>query len=146
MGGDGSGRLPETTTVGEVLMNDEAFKAHVTDKAVECFTTLYDTLLGIVKGNATEEVYDSKSGVMVQRRASLDVRVKAAKVLKEMTLDKVISDKKTVESNGQGGLFDHLEALNKLADVMDAAKKEQQRLAEKSAEEAGTLKRLPAGG
>ena len=116
MGGDGSGRIREKETMVELLMNDEQFKESITLKTVAEYSTVINMLINIIRGDEKDEVFDSKNGVMVERSTPLDVRVKAAKVWKEMTLDKVVSDRKVVDNKLQGSLFD----LPRMASEVDA--------------------------
>ena len=116
MGGDGSGRIREKETMVELLMNDEEFKESITLKTVAEYSTVINMLMNIIRGEEKDEVFDSKNGVMVERSTPLDVRVKAAKVWKEMTLDKVVSDRKVVDNKLQGSLFD----LPKMVSEVDA--------------------------
>jgi hypothetical protein len=128
MGGEGSGRLPEKATVGELLMDDKAFKEHITNQTVAYIPRVINELYDIVLGNAEDEIWDSKNCKLVKRKPSLDTRVKAAKVLKEMTLDKVVSDKKTIDTEGQGSLLNLIDDLTAVARAVEKEKAEKARV------------------
>src|SRR3989304_1595973 len=98
MGGDGSGRVREKETMGELLMTDRQVKERKTFKTVAEYSTVINMLMNIIRGDEKDEVFDSKNGVMVERSTSLDVRVKAAKGWKEMILDRVVSHRKVVDN------------------------------------------------
>lgn len=123
LGGEGSGRLTERILAGELLMNDDQFKQCVTKETVSNYQTVLTTLMGVITGELEDQVFDSKNGVMVSRKASLADRVKAAKVWKEMTLDKVISDKKSFGEGEQGMLFDFHTIISEVADQVRDRKK-----------------------
>src|SRR3989304_5566341 len=116
MGGDGSGRIREKETMVELLMNDEEFKESITLKTVTDYTTVISMLMDVIQGREKEYVFNSKGEVLLERPTPLDVRVKAAKVWKEMTLDKVVSDRKVIDNKLQGSLFD----LPKMVSEVDA--------------------------
>lgn len=122
MGGEGSGRLPEKVTVGELLMDEKSFKEHISAQTVAYIPTVITELYNIVLGNAEDEIWDSKNCKLVKRKPSLDTRVKAAKVLKEMTLDKVVSDKKTIDTEGQGNLLNLIDDLTSVARAVEEEK------------------------
>lgn len=62
--------------------------------AMSDYKTYLGVLRDIIMGTEKEYVYDYKKQRLLDRPAPLDVRVKAIKVWKELTLDKVIADKK----------------------------------------------------
>lgn len=144
MGGYGSGRIAEQLTVAELLMNDEQFSELVRCKTVGDYQTVLDMLMRVIRGELHDEVLDSKNGVMIKRSASLADRVKAAKVWKEMTLDKIIADKKTIGDGDQGNLLDYLSTLDGVAQEIAAAKREKARQVEHTAEATGKLARIGA--
>lgn len=131
LGGEGSGRLTERILTADLLMNDETFKDCVKRETVSNYQTVLDMLMGVMTGKLEDQVFDSKNGVMVSRKASLADKVKAAKVWKEMTLDKIISDKKTFGEEGQGMLFDLHDILNGVAEEVRGRK--QRRVARETA-------------
>ncbi|GEM_PF-6402823 len=143
MGGIGSGRHKETETVCDVLMNEEQFKDYLVTKTIEDYGTVLSTLMDIITGNVSDYVLDSKNGKLIERPPSLSDRVKAAKVWKEMTLDKVVSDKKVVDRQDQQGLFDEfVEAVSEVGKVMDVIREERKKQAEEKVASEGKLVKL----
>ncbi len=137
MGGPGSGRGSDSeieVTVCDVLMNDKEFKEHISTKAIEAFNASYAFLLTVVKGEI-QDTYVNQKGHVVPRAIPIADRVKAAKVLKEWTLDKVVSDKREL-GDGQPALpFDHKGDLEAVAKEIENAK-----ATEKAAKESGSGK------
>lgn len=120
MGGEGSGRPQENYTACDLLINEGDFKSIVVTKAVDEYVTVVDFLMATIKGEASDVVVTPK-GDIIRRPPSLEVRVKAAKVWKEMTLDKVISDKKMIAMpENQANLFgDFMDAIHEIEKKMD---------------------------
>ncbi|MCL5238633.1 MAG: hypothetical protein M1353_12480 [Nitrospirae bacterium] len=143
MGGPGSGRGSDSeveVTVCDVLMNDKQFKEHISTKAIEAFNASYNFLLDVVKG-AISDTYINQKGIIMSRDIPISDRVKAAKVLKEWTLDKVVSDKREL-GDGQPQLpWNHKEDLEAIAVEIEAAKE-----AEKKAKDSGKLVPISAVG
>ena len=121
MGGFGSGREKEKSTTAELILSDKEFAENVILKTIQDYNTVLDMLMKIIKGEEQDYVLDSKNGVLISRPPSLGDRVKAAKVWKEMTLDKVISDKKTVAMpESQANLFqDFVDAIQEVEKKID---------------------------
>jgi hypothetical protein len=108
------------------MEENEGFRKRVELKAEEAWDAATSFLLGVVKGD---------SGVEGER-LSADTRVRAAKVLKEYTLDKTLADKKDKEVRGQGGsAADLVKALQEI----EASRK---RELEERAIEAGKLAKI----
>ncbi|HSW61728.1 MAG TPA: hypothetical protein VLH56_00175 [Dissulfurispiraceae bacterium] len=142
MGGDGSGRIAEGSTVAELLMSDEQFADNVRIKTVQDYNAIVAKLAAIATGHAVDYVLDSKNGILVQRPASIADVVKAAKVWAEMTLNKVVADKKQIGDGSQGSLLDYLEAANGVAKEIAEHKQERIKRSEAAAEVAGKLARI----
>ena len=123
MGGNGSGRLQENYTACDLLVSEGDFKNVVVTKTVNEYETVVDFLMMTIKGQETDVVVTPK-GDIVTRQASLEVRVKAAKGWQEMTLDKIVSDKKTIDNPNQGSLLDMLACVNEVHDALEKARAE----------------------
>ena len=96
MGGFGSGRKKKKYTACELLMSDAEFNENVVIRTVRDYNKVIEVLIRIIKGEEKEYVFDTKGRKLVERPPALADRVKAAKVWKEMTLDKVVADKKMI--------------------------------------------------
>ena len=121
MGGFGSGREQEKFTTCDLLMTEKDFSENVIVKTIQDYNTVLDILLKIIKGEEKEFIFDAKGQALIERPPSLGDRVKAAKVWKEMTLDKVVSDKKMIAMpEGQVNLFeDFKDAVSDLEKKLD---------------------------
>lgn len=144
MGGEGSGRIAEgsSVSVAELLMNDEQFVENVRIKTVQDYNAIVAKLAAIATGQAVDFVLDSKNGVLVQRPASIADVVKAAKVWTEMTLNKIVADKKQIGDGTQGSLLDYLEAANSVAKEIAEHKRGRIKRVESAAEESDKLVRI----
>jgi len=138
MGGDGSGRTQEFTSMADVLMTDEEFKDNVARLTVAQYNEIVNSMYLGASGQATDFRLSPRGG-QVEVPISFADRAKCAKVWKEMTLDKIISDKKTFDDKGQGSLLDHLAALKAIEDSMAKERVENTKKAEASAAESGKL-------
>ncbi len=121
MGGFGSGREQEKFTTCDLVMSDKDFSENVITKTIQDYNTILDVLLKIIKGEEKEFIFDAKGQTLIERPPSLGDRVKAAKVWKEMTLDKIISDKKMVAMpENQVNLFgDFMDAIQEVEKKLD---------------------------
>lgn len=141
MGGEGSGRNQEIVSMADVLITDEEFKDNVARLTVAQYNDIVNSMyLGAV-GKATDIRLTPRGG-QVELPISYADRAKCAKVWKEMTLDKIVSDKKTIDNQGQGSLLDHLEALKAIEESMAKERAEKARQAEESAAESGKLVKI----
>lgn len=145
MGGEGSGRVRETETVSELVMGDDDFKEALRVRTVVKYFEILDELESIIRREKKEYVFDSKCGVMIERPTPVADVVKAAKVWKEMTLDKVISDKKVVDNNNQGSLFDYLSAAKTVENMILSEQAESKKMLESEAAQKGKLIKLGGG-
>ncbi len=80
--------------IDALLDSDPDFLNDLRTKTKDAFNACYKHLLKIVEGKVKEERFDAKTGVIFKVAMGHDTRVRAAKVLKELTLDKMISDRK----------------------------------------------------
>lgn len=143
MGGQGSGRKRRVVSMVDVLMTDNEFKDNIARLTVDKFNEIVHSMyLG-----ATGQVMDTKltpKGELVEIPIAFADRAKCAKVWKELTLDKVISDKRTIENMDNRPVLDHLSALN---EVEAAIRKEQEQIrkAKEAEDKASNALRLVDG-
>jgi hypothetical protein len=129
-----------------LLDSDTDFMADVNAKAKEAFNKAYETLTAIVDGEVTDERFDAKSGEIIRLKVTSDTKVKAAKALKELTIDKLLSDRRDSghdKDKGKGAsLDDALKEIGKLKKKeKDARKKaEADRLAKEEVDAKGETK------
>jgi len=117
----------------DLLARDIEFRRELLRRAKEAYSVVYDYLLAVVEGRAEGEERMTAKGDVIYVKASHDVRVKAAKVLKELTMDKVVADKRDSGSEkDKGSGMDLREALLEI-------EKQKREEAEKRAKEQGKL-------
>ena len=113
----GSGKKKKPDELYDLLDGDRVFLDKLKTNATQTYDTLRDFLLNIVLGKAIEktEIWDVKTSkkIMVMVKPSHDVRVKAAKLLKELDVDKTLSDKRDRKEDKQGDESEWLHALKK---------------------------------
>ncbi len=89
-----AGSRDKRRVVNELLASDPVFLSELADRSKQAYGVMYVYLLDLVEGRGEEEQRVTNRGDIVGVKVSHDVRVKAAKVLKELTLDKVLADKR----------------------------------------------------
>jgi len=113
----GSGKKKKPDELYDLLDGDRVFLDKLKTNATQTYDTLRDFLLSIVLGKAAEktEIWDVKTSkkITVMVKPSHDVRVKAAKLLKELDIDKTLSDKRDRKEDKQGDESEWLQALKK---------------------------------
>lgn len=97
-------------------------------------------------GEVSDSQYDPKTGQVIKKPIAMDVRVKAIALIKAMTLDKTMADKRDPgQAKDKGKGIDHEESLKKVAAEIQKAKKAEEmerKAAEKKAEKDGKLVKL----
>ena len=108
----GSKNKDSRTLLSHVLDADPEFQAKLLLKANEAFDHIYAYLDELVKGNIQEEVFVYRKGpdgqvVEIKRTKPVphNTRVTASKVLKEMTIDKTVSDKREMTKDKDRGIL-----------------------------------------
>jgi WD40 repeat protein len=122
----GSGRKKKPDELYDLLDGDRVFLDKLKTNANETYDTLREFLLSIVSGKAGEkmEIWDVKTSkkIEVMVKPSHDVRVKAAKLLKELDVDKTLSDKRDRKEDKQGDESEWLRELKKAEKKIQAGK------------------------
>jgi hypothetical protein len=125
-------------TIGfdELLERDPTFQRAFFKQTKDAFISIYDYLFELVRGQGDVEEKVTAKGDVLLVKPSHDVRVKAAKVLKEMTFDKVMADKR--DSGKEKGKDSSVNLREALMEIARQKKKE----AEMQALKEGKLKRI----
>jgi len=123
------GRPPKSekrkSVLEEIIAHDPTFQKDMVEKAKDAFALVYSYLTDLVEGRGEGEERMSAKGDIVTVKPSHDVRVKAAKVLKELTIDKVVADKRdSGNEKGRDAGIDLREALMEIEKQRQKAKKE----------------------
>lgn len=126
-----------TIDVDALLEADPVFMEKLKKNAAKDYKLIRRTLKGIINGTI-EDVRFSRVGSVVTevtKEASIDQKLKAAKQLKEMEIDKQISDKKEGKKDKNSGKWvDPKESLEEIAAKMEKEKKDKA-----AAEKAGKI-------
>lgn len=99
----------EIKQVANVLLeNDTEFAERFQRDSKNIYKLLIKSLKKIVEGKALDTVVDRKNGTVVNVPVSSAVVVAAARVLKELVIDKMISDKKETRTTVKGPMVTDL--------------------------------------
>jgi len=120
----------------DLIVSDPSFRRDMIDKTKVAFEAAYEYLLSVVSGSAKAERRVSNKGEVVDVDLTHDIRVKAAKVLKEITLDKFVADKK--DAGTEKGKREGMSLREALMEI----EKQRRQEAETKAKEAGKLKNI----
>lgn len=121
MGGEGSGRPKDIVLADVIMANEKEFTEKLAMKAAQQWEHIADEMYKIAVGIGIEHRLTPK-GEIKQLPLSPEVRTKAAKVWKELVLDKVIPDKKEFDVPENGNLFDMIEAMKEVAEKVEIVK------------------------
>ncbi len=134
------------STFDNALNTDPVFmKSHLEDTK----RTYRDNLLYLEQirdGKVKDCQFDPKSGDIIEKPISMDVRVKAISQINAMTLHKVMADKRdpgNAKDKGKG--IDHEESLKRIAADMEKAKAKDKAALEQNAITAGKLAKRVVG-
>jgi hypothetical protein len=137
------GRVKKPNLFDNALSSDPEFmKVHLGDTKRTYHANL-EFLEKIRDGVVVDSQYDPKSGDIVERPVSMDVRVRAIAQINAMTLHKVFADKKESGREKDGGKgIDHEAALKQV----EAARMKDKAMEKVRSEAiaAGKLTRIPA--
>lgn len=136
-------KLKKESLFDNALSSDPEFmKGHLEDTK-RTYRANLEWLEKMRDGAVLDSQYDPKSGGIVERPVSMDVRVRAIAQINAMTLHKVFADKKESGREKDGGKgVDHEESLKRVAAAR--AKDEAYKKAFAAAEASGKLKRITA--
>jgi len=136
----GKGKSSQDVSVLEsALASDPKFLEDHDKLTREEFFKSVQYLTDVRDGVVQDSQFDPKTGTIIDKPIIHDVRIKAVKVLNEMTLHKSIADKREVQKGKESSVgADHVAALRKIAD----RKKVERRNAEAQAMKEGKLARL----
>ena len=113
----GSGKKKKPDELYDLLDGDRVFLDKLKTNATQTYDTLRTFLFDVIKGTKGEptKTWDVKTSafITVVVKPSHDVRVKAAKLLKELDIDKTLSDKRDRKEDKQGDESEWLQALKK---------------------------------
>ncbi len=123
----GSGKRKKPDELYSLLDADRPFLEDLKKKATDTFKSLSERLQSIFTAEAslTTEVWDVKTSSIqkVKTRPSFDVQVKAGKLLKELIVDKALSDKRDRKEDVAAGEEGYAAELRKAERRINAEKK-----------------------
>lgn len=82
------------SAIDALLDADPVFLGDMRTKTRAAFAETYEVLMRIIRGEVKDQVVFGKTGEILSVAISSETKIRAAKVLKEMTLDKMISDRR----------------------------------------------------
>jgi len=134
------------STFDNALNTDPVFmKSHLEDTKRTYRDNLF-YLEQIRDGKVKDCQFDPKSGDIIEKPISMDVRVKAISQINAMTLHKVMADKRdpgNAKDKGKG--IDHEESLKRVAAEMAREKEAKKKALEAAAVKDGKLLKLKSG-
>jgi hypothetical protein len=125
VGGRGSGRRSKIAKFVAAVATDDDFKQCIAEMTVSQYAKVVDKMYQKAIGNHLEEIVNRFGERMIVPISSKD-SINAARVWKELTLDKFISDRKIIEAPLVQSSDDEMQALKEIEDLINKKKLEKE--------------------
>lgn len=139
------GRPRKATTFDNALNSDPVFMKQHLEDAKRTYQENLAFLEKIRNGDVKDCQFDPKTGTIIEKPVSMDVRVKAIAQINAMSLHKVMADKRDPgreKDTGKG--VDHEASLRRIEEARKRDADIAKAVAEEKAKREGKLEKLPA--